>query len=103
MKWPDDHSVRYGNDPTSTEFGGKRFYVDHESIGDAHSNYWEQGSASLMNLAFIATGRYDKVQIVLPPRYPPPTPQPETPPRVPVQKPAPASKRPTPTPTPGEF
>jgi hypothetical protein len=102
MDWPDDHSVRYGNDPTSPEFGGKRFVVDHESITDAHSNYWEAGSSSLSNIASIVTGEYNNVQLILPRTYPAPTPLPEISPSVPPQNPTSPIAQPTPTPAPGE-
>jgi hypothetical protein len=88
VKWPDDHSVRYGNDPTSSEFGAKRFVVDHEPVRHAHSNYWEPGSKSLQNLALITTGQYGRVQIVTPHVDPPPSPQPEFSP-TPYAKPIP--------------
>jgi hypothetical protein len=83
MKWPDDHSVRFGNDPTSSEFGAKRFVVDHEPLREAHSDYWDEGSASLKNLARIVDGLYGQVKVVplqpapsLPSRPIPSNPQP---------------------------
>lgn len=88
MKWPDDHSIRYGNDPTSTEFGGRHFVVDHEPISHAHSKYWEPGSASLESLAFITTGQYGKVRIITPRVVPPPSPRPELSP-TPLSRPNP--------------
>ncbi|MFE9371680.1 alpha/beta hydrolase [Streptomyces sp. NPDC006711] len=58
-KFFDDHSVLYGNDPTSDEFGGQVFSVpDGEDWGlngiPAHSQYWE--NAPLTSTAKIATG-----------------------------------------------
>ncbi|MGW7253944.1 alpha/beta hydrolase [Streptomyces sp. NPDC054834] len=56
----DDHSIMYGYDPTSDEFGGQTFKVaDGELPGSdglmpAHSQYWE--GDSLRNMAKIATG-----------------------------------------------
>ncbi|MER6571900.1 alpha/beta hydrolase [Streptomyces sp. NPDC001093] len=55
-----DHSIMYGNDPTSDEFGGQTFHVaDGELPGTdgfmpAHSQYWE--GDSLNNMAKIVTG-----------------------------------------------
>ncbi|WP_181793370.1 alpha/beta hydrolase [Streptomyces sp. WELS2] len=55
-----DHSIMYGNDPISDEFGGQRFHVaDGDSVTwdfqvPAHSQYWE--GDSLTNMAKIATG-----------------------------------------------
>ncbi|MEU0676059.1 alpha/beta hydrolase [Streptomyces sp. NPDC006172] len=57
----DDHSIMYGNDPTSDEFGGQTFTVADGHLpgwnGDAmpaHSQYWE--GDSLANMAKIVTG-----------------------------------------------
>lgn len=56
-----DHSVMYGNDPTSDEFGGQTFNVAdghlpgwHGKLMPAHSQYWE--GDSLANMAKIVTG-----------------------------------------------
>jgi hypothetical protein len=98
-KLADDHSVRYGNDPTSTEFGGKRFTVDHAPFMHAHSSYWdEKRSTSLRNLAYIVDGQYGQVQVI----RPQPSPQPEVSPTVPIQGSSAVIPRPTPSPTPGE-
>ncbi|MEV0262206.1 alpha/beta hydrolase [Streptomyces sp. NPDC050617] len=56
----DDHSILYGNDPTSDEFGGRTFKVADGKLPatdgpmPAHSQYWE--NASLKHLANIVTG-----------------------------------------------
>ncbi|MEV6506935.1 alpha/beta hydrolase [Streptomyces sp. NPDC051642] len=56
-----DHSVMYGNDPTSNEFGGQTFKVGdghlpgwHGKLLPAHSQYWE--GESLDHMAEIVTG-----------------------------------------------
>ncbi|MFF8725561.1 alpha/beta hydrolase [Streptomyces sp. NPDC015171] len=55
-----DHSVMYGNDPTSDEFGGQTFHVADgklpgtDGLMPAHSQYWE--GDSLNNMAKIVTG-----------------------------------------------
>ncbi|MCT9087636.1 alpha/beta hydrolase family protein [Streptomyces sp. ASQP_92] len=55
----DDHSILYGYDPTSDDFGGQTFHVaDGKAPGSdgfmpAHSQYWE--GESLANMATIAT------------------------------------------------
>ncbi|WP_020573044.1 hypothetical protein [Streptomyces sp. PsTaAH-124] len=60
MRLFDDHSIMYGYDPTSDDFGGQRFKVaDGKLPGSdgpmpAHSQYWE--GASLTSMAKIATG-----------------------------------------------
>lgn len=100
MKWPDDHSVRYGNDPTSMEFGAKRFAVGHAPLLKAHSSYWDRRSASLRNLAYIVDGHYGKVELIRPVFGPTPTPRP-------APSPAPISRSvgspaPVPSPSPGE-
>jgi hypothetical protein len=99
-KWVDDHSVRYGNDPTSSEFGGKRFTVDHEAMLHAHSSYWDPQSKSLLNIARIVNGQYGDVNLIHPP-HPTPNPQPAAAPTAPtpqVQTPTPQA---TPSPAPG--
>ncbi|MEV8527887.1 alpha/beta hydrolase [Streptomyces sp. NPDC052000] len=58
-KFFDDHSVLYGNDPTSDEFGGQVFSVPSgEGWGvdgiPAHSQYWD--SKPLASMAKIVTG-----------------------------------------------
>ncbi|MFF8638700.1 alpha/beta hydrolase [Streptomyces pilosus] len=56
----DDHSIMYGNDPTSNEFGGQTFTVASgklpgtDGLMPAHSQYWE--GESLYHMARIATG-----------------------------------------------
>ncbi|MGW3353803.1 alpha/beta hydrolase [Streptomyces bungoensis] len=55
-----DHSVMYGNDPTSDEFGGQTFDVAEgklpgtDGLMPAHSQYWE--GDSLNKMAKIVTG-----------------------------------------------
>ena len=55
-----DHSVMYGNDPTSDEFGGQAFGVADgkfplsDGLMPAHSQYWE--GDSLKDMAKIVTG-----------------------------------------------
>ncbi|MFM9614685.1 alpha/beta hydrolase [Streptomyces niveiscabiei] len=60
MRLFDDHSVMYGNDPTSNEFGGQTFKVadgdlpGSDGLMPAHSQYWEGNS--LKTIASIVTG-----------------------------------------------
>lgn len=61
LNWYDDHSVRFGNDPTSSAFGGRTFDAGEGSgVGHAHSEYWDQGR-SLDNMTNIVTGQSGKV------------------------------------------
>lgn len=64
----DDHTQHFGNDPTSSAFGGHTFdsgdgtplvTVDPFGIGKAHSEYWN--SSNVGNLANIVTGHTDQV------------------------------------------
>jgi alpha/beta hydrolase family protein len=60
MELFDDHSILYGNDPVSDEFGGRTFHVPDgklagtDGLMPAHSQYWE--GDSLENMAKIVTG-----------------------------------------------
>ena len=60
MRLFDDHSIMYGNDPTSDEFGGRTFQVadgglpGSDGLMPAHSQYWE--GDSLNHMARIVTG-----------------------------------------------
>ncbi|WSC92428.1 alpha/beta hydrolase family protein [Streptomyces sp. NBC_01754] len=60
MRLFDDHSILYGYDPTSDDFGGQTFGVDSgklpgaDGLMPAHSQYWE--GQSLANMATILTG-----------------------------------------------
>ncbi|BBA98027.1 hypothetical protein RVR_4052 [Actinacidiphila reveromycinica] len=57
----DDHSDLFGNDPTSTTFGGRTFDSgDGSGEGHAHSEYWDAGP-SLDNMTRIVTGHPGKV------------------------------------------
>jgi len=61
LDWYDDHSVRFGNDPTSSAFGGRTFDAgDGSSVAHAHSEYWDPGP-SLDNMTAIVTGLPDRV------------------------------------------
>ncbi|MCL2553749.1 MAG: alpha/beta hydrolase [Actinomycetia bacterium] len=61
LDWLDDHSDRFGNDPTSSAFGGRTFDSgDGSSVAHAHSEYWDQGP-SLDNMTRIVTGRTGEV------------------------------------------
>jgi hypothetical protein len=61
LDWTDDHSVWFGNDPTSSAFGGRTFDAGEGSwVGHAHSEYWNPGP-SLDNMTNIVTGQPDKV------------------------------------------
>lgn len=61
LNWTDDHSVRFGNDPTSSAFGGRTFDAgDGSGVGHAHSEYWDAGP-SLDNMTDIVTGRPGEV------------------------------------------
>jgi hypothetical protein len=60
MRLFDDHSILYGYDPTSDDFGGQTFGVadgklpGSDGLMPAHSQYWE--GESLGNMATIVTG-----------------------------------------------
>ncbi|WP_329013814.1 alpha/beta hydrolase [Streptomyces sp. NBC_01601] len=60
MRLFDDHSIMYGNDPTSDEFGGRTFKVadgkppGSDGLMPAHSQYWE--GDSLKRMGTIVTG-----------------------------------------------
>ncbi|MGW3197584.1 alpha/beta hydrolase [Streptomyces sp. NPDC001118] len=61
LEWYDDHHVRFGNDPTSSAFGGQTFDTgDGSGVGHAHSEYWDPGP-SLNNMTNIVLGQTDKV------------------------------------------
>jgi hypothetical protein len=61
LHWYDDHSVRFGNDPTSSAFGGRTFDAGEGSaVGHAHSEYWDPGP-SLDNMTNIVIGQPGKV------------------------------------------
>ncbi|WP_435172571.1 alpha/beta hydrolase [Actinacidiphila sp. bgisy145] len=60
-KWFDNHTDRFGNDPTSSAFGGRTFDSgDGTDVQNAHSQYWNAGP-SLDNMTNIVIGRTDKV------------------------------------------
>ncbi|MFG2532691.1 alpha/beta hydrolase [Streptomyces sp. NPDC048516] len=65
MHLADPHELWFGQDPASEDFGGRRFSVADGEMGsaDSHSNYFDRqkGGASLDNIGYIATGRYDAV------------------------------------------
>lgn len=56
LRWADDHSVLFGNDPTSTAFGGQTFDSGDDTKLMAHSDYWNKGTASLANMTKIVIG-----------------------------------------------
>ncbi|WP_069467415.1 alpha/beta hydrolase, partial [Actinacidiphila rubida] len=61
LDWYDDHSVRFGDDPTSSAFGGRTFDAgDGSSVAHAHSEYWDQGP-SLDNMTHIVLGEPGEV------------------------------------------
>lgn len=51
----------HGNSPVDVSFGGQRFSTDGAS---GHSEYWNPGTESLRNQAYILTGQYDQVDFV---------------------------------------
>ncbi|APE34018.1 hypothetical protein BOX37_08575 [Nocardia mangyaensis] len=60
---------RHGEDPTESEFGGQVFTSDPGSrtplvgySGASHSEYWEPGSASLVNIGQIIAGNLGEVR-----------------------------------------
>ncbi|MDO3650910.1 alpha/beta hydrolase [Nocardia mangyaensis] len=60
---------RHGEDPTETEFGGQVFTSDPGTrtpvVGysfPSHSEYWEPGSASLVNIGQIIAGNFGEVR-----------------------------------------
>jgi hypothetical protein len=82
MRWPDSHSGRFGNDPTSPEFGGHPFEVQDGDPADAlhdHSIYWDRNSISLRNMAHVVNGQYG--QVTWTESTPNPQPQPSPVPR----------------------
>ncbi|GAB2464353.1 hypothetical protein GCM10027187_35410 [Streptosporangium sandarakinum] len=98
-----------GPDPSSLEFGAKRFYVEGHSDSyemAAHSRYWARRSASLTNIGYLINGQYGRlVPFPLPSQRPlmvppsptaPPVPAP-MPRAMPVETPSP---RPQPSPAP---
>jgi hypothetical protein len=61
LDWGDGHSVRFGNDPTSSAFGGRTFDAGEGSrVTRAPSEYWNPGP-SPDNMTNIVTGRPGKV------------------------------------------
>jgi pimeloyl-ACP methyl ester carboxylesterase len=61
LEWYDDHHIRFGNDPTSSAFGGQTFDTgDGSSVAHAHSEYWDAGP-SLDNMTKIVLGQTGKV------------------------------------------
>jgi hypothetical protein len=61
LHWANDHSDRFGNDPTSSAFGGRTFDSGPGSgIEHAHSEYWDNGP-SLDNMTDIVVGQPGKV------------------------------------------
>jgi uncharacterized protein YukE len=57
LEWADDHTLRFGNDPTSSAFGGQTFNSDDGStLLHAHSNYWDPHGPGLGNMSGIVLG-----------------------------------------------
>ncbi len=73
---PVAHLGQFGTDPASVSFGGRTFGVAAGSLWpplSAHSQYWDPGSPSLLNLGHLVDGQYGRVtpgQIVLEDRVP---------------------------------
>lgn len=62
LKWFDDHSLRFGNDPTSSAFGGRTFDSDDGSNAlHAHSDYWDPRGPGLGNMSKIVLGDTDGI------------------------------------------
>ncbi|MFI9104001.1 alpha/beta hydrolase [Streptomyces fildesensis] len=57
-KWGNDHSARFGTDPTSSDFGGRTFASGYgEPRPDkSHSDYWHDDQPSLANMTRVVTG-----------------------------------------------
>ncbi|MET9341183.1 alpha/beta hydrolase [Nonomuraea sp. NPDC003804] len=56
--------ARFGNDPGDDSFGARRFYVEDGPFYltfKAHSDYWNDHSQSLRNLAHIVNAEYHRV------------------------------------------
>lgn len=51
----------HGNSPVDWSFGGQRISTDGAS---GHSEYWEPGTESLRNQAYIVTGNHEQVDTV---------------------------------------
>jgi pimeloyl-ACP methyl ester carboxylesterase len=61
LEWYDDHHIRFGNDPTSSAFGGQTFDTgDGSSVMSAHSEYWHAGP-SMDNMTNIVLGQTKEV------------------------------------------
>ncbi|MFI6499036.1 alpha/beta hydrolase [Nonomuraea typhae] len=52
---------RFGADPGHDSFGAQNFPVGRTVYTAAHSSYWNRGSASLRNMAFIINGQTDQL------------------------------------------
>lgn len=64
----DPHELWFGQDPASSEFGGRRFDVADGEWQHSHSDYWNQdsggsGGNSLRNLGSIVSGHGDRVNL----------------------------------------
>jgi len=52
----------HGRNPSEPEFGAREFTADPgDSLGTAHSQYWDPYSTSLRNMAYIITGNHGQV------------------------------------------
>ena len=51
----------HGNSPVDWSFGGQRITTEGAS---GHSDYWNPGTESLRNQAYIVTGNYEQVDTV---------------------------------------
>ena len=52
------YTEAHGNSPVDWSFGGQRITTDGAA---GHSDYWNPGTESLRNQAYIVTGNYDQV------------------------------------------
>ena len=64
--YPSPDRLYFGLDPIDPSFGATPFETGDAPIQDAHSAYFRLGSPALRNLAFIFTGRYDRVTAAVP-------------------------------------
>jgi Alpha/beta hydrolase len=106
---PDSH---FGTDPATPPFGARDFMVAPGHLGTidigpipilpnpfpVHSQYWDEGSTSLRNIAFIVAGLYRKVSVY--PSVPDPAPGPSPMPPPATNPGLPGLPDPTPGPSP---
>ncbi|MFC7382405.1 alpha/beta hydrolase [Sphaerisporangium rhizosphaerae] len=93
----------FGSDPSSPQFGAKKFYVEETSdpayTFKGHSSYWDFQSMSLQNMGYLVNGQYDDL-LSPPSTVTTVTPPPPTGPPTPAPEPTATSRTTTPSPRP---